>query len=124
MQTLSLSSVRPHAGWGHRPGPRPGRDPLGQSLGGIREGSGSAVGELSMFRLENLQGAGKEGGIIASRATWLFERVCWLPEMLVGRHRAEQGLCSLQASPCCWRHLAWNRLPGCEGVSSLWPVVP
>lgn len=54
------------------------------ALGASGEGRVLAVGELSTFRLDSLQGAGEDRGVLVTRAAWLFERLCWVSEMWWG----------------------------------------
>ena len=64
MQAPSLSHVSdPACGGASDLGITLGRDTPGQSLGVTWEGLGSSHWGLSMFRPENAQGAGEEGGV-------------------------------------------------------------
>lgn len=82
MQALSLSSWSdPAQGRGSDLGLTLGETHQGIAWEASAESQVLAVGELSMFRLENMQGAGEEGEILASRPAWLFERFCWVSEM-------------------------------------------
>ena len=85
MRALSLSSwSEPSQGAGSDLGLTSGETHQGIALGASGEGRVLAVGELSTFRLESLQGAGEDRGVLAAQAAWLFERRCRVSEMWVG----------------------------------------
>ena len=82
MQALPLSSWSdPAQGRGSDLGLTLGETHQGTAWAASGEGHVLAVGELSTFRLETMQGAGEEGEILASRPAWLFERFCWVSEL-------------------------------------------
>lgn len=55
--------------------------------------------ENSTFRLDSLQGAGEDRGVLVARAAWLFERLCRVSEMWVGRCRGMAEVRGKQGFP-------------------------
>lgn len=64
--SIPVVLVRSHSGCGLRSGLTSGEAHQGIALGASGEGRVLAIGELRMFRLESLQGAGEDRGVLAA----------------------------------------------------------
>lgn len=72
-----------------------------------------------MFGLENMQGAGTEGGVLASGAAWPFERFCWFSVREAGDKGAMAAVQGEQGSDPCKQAPAMGGLQcgaGCLAV--------